>query len=248
MKVVEIFPSIQGEVEGMGEPMVFVRLAGCNRRCPYCDTKYSWEGGKEMSVKKVFDTVMTKIWRYWMEFEIKPKSYGVCITGGEPLLQKEEVIKLIKMLRKRPIGRGNIYLETNGDLLDYETTKFLIDNYVHINISPKTEEIAKKTLKIIKKISTEYMNKLFKTRFPSKQQIAEQLFKAKSLVTFKIVTDLEKIGTDIIEYADALMPLTTGDREKDIETAQKVWDYCVKNGLRFSGRLQYWVWGNKKRK
>lgn len=118
MKVSEIFESIQGEGRFIGEPTVFVRLAGCNMRCSWCDTKYSWEGGDENSVDKVVDIV---------------KSYGIgtlCITGGEPLLQADEVLELVRALKKDGM---KIILETNGSLYDIQ----LFNEVDHVSLDVK---------------------------------------------------------------------------------------------------------------
>jgi len=99
MKVCEIFASIQGESSLIGIPMVFIRLTGCNLRCTYCDTKYAYTEGQEMSIKKIINTVKN--------FRLK----FVEITGGEPLLQTE-VYELMDELVKN----YNVLLETNGSL------------------------------------------------------------------------------------------------------------------------------------
>ena len=59
MKISEIFYSIEGEGIEIGRPEIFVRLSGCNLRCEWCDTKYAWENGKEMSVEAVSYTHLT---------------------------------------------------------------------------------------------------------------------------------------------------------------------------------------------
>ena len=97
MKVNEIFYSLQGEGITTGYPTVFIRLTGCNLRCAYCDTVYAYEEGLEISVNKIADRV---------------KEYGahyVCITGGEPLLQKAELKLLLPLLSKYTVT-----VETNG--------------------------------------------------------------------------------------------------------------------------------------
>jgi 7-carboxy-7-deazaguanine synthase len=76
LRVTEIFHSIQGESTHAGRPCVFVRLAGCNLRCRWCDSEYTFTGGDKFSI----DDVIARV-----------KSYGcelVEITGGEPLAQK----------------------------------------------------------------------------------------------------------------------------------------------------------------
>lgn len=100
MKVCEIFTSIQGESSYTGLPCTFVRLAGCNLRCIYCDTQYSYDSGLEMSLEEVISHV---------------KIIGVNlveITGGEPLLQEET-----HLLTKWLLDEGyEVLIETNGSL------------------------------------------------------------------------------------------------------------------------------------
>ena len=99
-KVNEIFYSLQGEGWWTGTPMVFVRLSGCNLKCPWCDTDH--RNGVEMSA----DEILSKV---------REASQGlcrrVCITGGEPLLQLDRA--LVKTLRDAGL---KLHLETNGTL------------------------------------------------------------------------------------------------------------------------------------
>ena len=100
MIVNEIFLSIQGEGKETGLPTVFIRLTGCNLRCKWCDTEYAFTEGKEMEIEDVVE---------------RAGSFGIkraCITGGEPLLQKETSALISELLE-----RGyDIVLETNGSL------------------------------------------------------------------------------------------------------------------------------------
>jgi len=105
VKVSEIFYSIEGEGIEIGRPEIFIRLAGCNLRCTWCDTKYALENGKEMSVKEIVKEVQ------------KYPCKGVSITGGEPLLQKEELLELIRQLKS--LGYW-IQINTNGTIFDEE--------------------------------------------------------------------------------------------------------------------------------
>ncbi|MBN2652481.1 MAG: radical SAM protein [Spirochaetales bacterium] len=99
MKVNEIFYSIQGESLSTGLPTIFLRLTGCNLRCSYCDTRYSYDDGAEFSVEEVL--------RQIKGFSCK----RLCITGGEPLLQRQEIFPLIEKLPDYQIS-----IETNGSL------------------------------------------------------------------------------------------------------------------------------------
>lgn len=100
MKINEIFFSLQGEGKWTGLPNIFIRTSGCNLRCSFCDTKYAYEDGKEMSL----DEILNEISKYPCK--------NICLTGGEPLLQNE-IILLIDQLLKRDY---EICLETNGSI------------------------------------------------------------------------------------------------------------------------------------
>ena len=100
LSVNEIFYSIQGESTYAGKPCVFVRLAGCDLRCSWCDTPYAFSEGQKMSIESVLQQV---------------NSYGaplVEVTGGEPLLQ-EDVYPLMERLVES--GR-TVLLETGGHI------------------------------------------------------------------------------------------------------------------------------------
>jgi 7-carboxy-7-deazaguanine synthase len=98
VQITEIFYSIQGESSHAGEPSVFVRLTGCSLRCVYCDTRYSYAGGRSMTLDEVHEAV---------------RAYGtrlVEITGGEPLEQEAAV-----PLMRRLLDDGYaVMLETGG--------------------------------------------------------------------------------------------------------------------------------------
>ena len=100
LNVVEIFDSIEGEGIRTGMPVTFVRLAGCNLKCSYCDTLYAQKDtdGQLMAI----DDIVHKI-----NFQ------AVTITGGEPLLHKECVIELIRRLN---LSGHYINIETNGSI------------------------------------------------------------------------------------------------------------------------------------
>lgn len=101
LKIAEIFPSVQGEGGRQGEPTIFVRFAGCNLRCPFCDTKSAWTGGKPMTR----DEVLSGIREARQGF---PAAW-VCLTGGEPLLQ--DISRLVRDIRTEGL---RVQVETNG--------------------------------------------------------------------------------------------------------------------------------------
>jgi 7-carboxy-7-deazaguanine synthase len=98
VRVTEIFFSIQGESTHAGKPCVFVRFTGCDLRCQYCDTEYAFYGGRKMSRAEILAEVQTHPARF------------VCLTGGEPLLQKE-----LPELAQDLLDRGyEVSVETHG--------------------------------------------------------------------------------------------------------------------------------------
>lgn len=101
MKVCEIFSSIQGESTFAGLPCTFIRLTGCNLRCSYCDTRYAYHEGRDMPFAEILGLV-------------EAAGIGIVeITGGEPLLQRNEVDDLCGRL----LDRGyEVLIETNGSL------------------------------------------------------------------------------------------------------------------------------------
>ena len=94
----EIFYSIQGESLYAGLPCVFVRLAGCNLRCSYCDTRYAYEEGSKMELAEILEKVAT----YHCPL--------IEITGGEPLLQDDTPLLISELLEKG----YEVMMETNG--------------------------------------------------------------------------------------------------------------------------------------
>ncbi|MGE5734062.1 MAG: radical SAM protein, partial [Acidobacteriota bacterium] len=102
MQITEIFKSIQGESSYAGLPCVFVRLTGCNLRCDWCDSEYTFTGGSKMSLEEVQSEVE----------RLSPNGGLVEVTGGEPMLQEREVVPLMERL----LNSGfNVLLETSGE-------------------------------------------------------------------------------------------------------------------------------------
>jgi 7-carboxy-7-deazaguanine synthase len=98
LKITEIFYSLQGEADTAGIPTVFVRLTGCPLRCQYCDTAYAFHGGEWRDVESVVERVRELGGRY------------VCVTGGEPLAQKN----CLTLLTQLCDAGCRVSLETSG--------------------------------------------------------------------------------------------------------------------------------------
>ncbi len=103
VRINEIFFSLQGESSRVGLPTVFVRLTGCPLRCGYCDTEYAFHDGKTRSI----DAVIADVIAYLPNAE-GPRS--VCVTGGEPLAQKN----CLTLLQRLCNAGFSVSLETSG--------------------------------------------------------------------------------------------------------------------------------------
>ena len=99
MKVCEVFRSLQGEGKKIGVPTFFIRTVGCNLKCSWCDTQYAMsEPGEDISVEKIMELVKDET--------------DVCLTGGEPMLQKDT----LELLDKLSKAGKTVVLETNGSI------------------------------------------------------------------------------------------------------------------------------------
>lgn len=98
LKITEIFRSLQGEADSVGIPTVFVRLTGCPLRCQYCDTAYAFHGGEWRTLDEVVARVR------------ELNATHVCVTGGEPLAQKN----CLPLLTRLCDEGFRVSLETSG--------------------------------------------------------------------------------------------------------------------------------------
>lgn len=100
LRITEIFHSLQGESRSVGLPTVFVRLTGCPLRCNYCDTEYAFTGGEWLTLDTILERVESHDTRH------------VCVTGGEPLAQKN----CLPLLHRLCEAGYEVSLETSGAL------------------------------------------------------------------------------------------------------------------------------------
>ncbi|MDR2395025.1 MAG: 7-carboxy-7-deazaguanine synthase QueE [Endomicrobium sp.] len=118
----EIFFSFQGEALYTGLPQIFVRFAGCNIKCSYCDTNYSIivsKKAKYLTTKEVIEKIEILYKKHKKNFtSTKP---SIAFTGGEPLLYTDFLKELLPKLKMKGF---NAYIETNGTL--YRSLKQVI--------------------------------------------------------------------------------------------------------------------------
>ena len=201
----EIFYSLQGEGSGTGEPSFFIRFFGCNRACPFCDTKLArWE---QLTCEDMFERIkeiakkadIAEDNRYWR----------FVLTGGEPTLQIDE--DLVSSLLGC-FGSGSapkIQIETNGTRLEQLPLDIL--SRVYLAISPKTLEDALSVAEWLRNGSAE-LCKGAEIKLVSNPLYPEDSDLSKTLAIFKDTP--EKIGY-------FLQPLDTGNKEQNIEEVKK---------------------------
>ena len=222
MRINEIFgPTIQGEGKTAGKIVMFLRLSGCNLHCSWCDTPYTWNWiGTKFDHPQKFDRASETFEMTDEQIITKLKSLGtvksLVISGGEPLLQQQALISLMKKLKG-----WWIEIETNGTIAPCEELLGLVSQ---INCSPK----------------------LANSNNPLKQRVKEEAMKvlaSSKKVNFKFVVSSEKdekeIGDFIFDFCLQqvyLMPLGMTVAELDV-SRQRTQDLAKKMGVRYSERL-----------
>lgn len=128
LEISEIFASVQGEGASAGQPALFVRLAVCNLRCTFCDTKYSWD----FKAYRYEDEVTTVPLAELSTLITQSGEERVVVTGGEPLLQQAALATLFASLPSDLV----IEIETNGTLVPSDALAARVNQW---NVSPKLE-------------------------------------------------------------------------------------------------------------
>lgn len=126
----EIFNSLQGEGPDTGKPTTFLRLMGCNLKCSWCDTAYTWDASRfDLKAEATSYSVIQLAEEIDRWVSVTDR---LDITGGEPLLQGERLATLLHRLKTRPY----IEMETNGTVMPNGDLKARVHRF---NVSPKLE-------------------------------------------------------------------------------------------------------------
>lgn len=269
--VLEVFTSIQGEGVYTGVPSVFVRVAGCNLRCVFgnsrCDTPYS---SFELE-KPIASTVDEAISLVAAELEKYPNVRHLVITGGEPMLYKEAIKKFYEELT---LDWGlELTIETNGSLPALEMwdgedtgydTMFWVDLW---SVSPKlstsvdkqckylTEKQAKDhdekriNIKNLASYMRDHINVHREDITGAKIQFkfvysGEESVKEIQDIVEKVAEELD-VSVNYVNEHVLLMPEgTTNDQLNNI--AQECAEVCIREGWQFCDRLHIRIWGDKR--
>ncbi len=221
----EIFATVQGEGPSCGIPAVFVRLAECNLRCEWCDTRYTWDWSRHDKAKETMELADDALVARVLE-AAGEKTRTVVVTGGEPLLQQSELAPVLRALDARGFA---IEIETNGTIAPSDDLAALVDRW---NVSPKLAGSG---------------NPLKARHRPT----ALAAFAARPNATFKLVVGSREELAEADELARALevapervvlMPEGT-DATALAERSRWLAEECVRRGFRLGARLHVFVWG-----
>lgn len=219
----EIFRSIQGEGTNSGATAAFIRLAFCNLKCSWCDTKYTWdwqhynknEEVVMLSSEEVFNCLRSLGTRH------------LVVTGGEPLLQQDTLSNVASSLKREGYY---IEVETNGTIPPSEDLESSVDQW---NVSPKLENSG---------------NPSSLSEVPE----SVGLFTRLSSSYFKFVIQADSDLNDVYKFVRKyqierekviLMPEGT-ERETILNRGKWLADSCRNQGYRFCTRLHILLWGS----
>ena len=236
MKVNEIFgPTIQGEGRSAGMPTMFLRTSGCNLACSWCDTPYTWNWiGTKFTHPEKYDRkeeihnmscgqIITELKK------MGPKVKALVITGGEPMLQQDELIELIKLLKKESYW---VEIETNGTVQPNDAFLGLINQ---INCSPKTGNSGADNKKMV-----------------MERSVALKKLASSEKTFFKFViqgrNDLPEIMDLISRYnmENVYLMAESRTREDQDRLNAEVNKICLENNFNFSPRLHILIWNRER--
>lgn len=220
----DIFKSIQGEGPKIGTPSLFVRLGICNLQCKWCDTKYTWKKGLTDYKARSDEWIIGKLRNLNKNANIR----NIVITGGEPLLQQNQ---LARLLADDFFKNIEIEFETNGSIKLQKPILTLIQKKqkpVTFNISPKLKDSGNKSYEI-----QTYPSSILKFVYVSKnsEKLINKFLMDYSNNTAKIPVFIMSEGT------------TVASMSKKYQNAIR---YCTKQGFRLTPRLHIYLFGNSR--
>ena len=224
MKVAEIFHSLSGEGIHAGIPTVFVRLAGCNLRCVYCDSQYAWNGGEELSAMQIAKRVQG----------LRPSGW-VLITGGEPLLQLDVVHEPTLPAQLQYSGY-KVEIETNGSIDPPSYFKFVDCWSVDVKCPSSGSSYGS--------FRTKWLKKLRK-----RDQLKFVVGTEEDLDFVRGFLNGTKLKPTIL--ISPMLPNAPNSLTGDVLMSQRGWlqhcaEFCKEQNVRTSLQLHKLIWGNEK--
>lgn len=229
MRVSEIFYALQGEGPYIGTPAVFVRLAGCNLHCEWCDTLDVWCKGNEMSAKDVASAILEAVDMNPQDLE--QRRVHIVITGGEPLLHDVAINEVMNAVQEYA-ANAFFELETNGTL-----APSVVYRFNHINCSPKLSNSGEPLF--------QRANKQVISRLNEHPSICYKFVVSSEFDWQSIQADFPWI--DLQGNNVYLMPKAT-TAEELTANSRLVWSMAEKHRVKFATRLQTATWGNMRGK
>lgn len=228
MAVNEMFASLQGEGPATGLPCVFLRTAGCNLRCGFCDTPFSWDWERydraaEVQLLAPADLVARVL------ACASPHTKTLILTGGEPMLQQGRLEPVLAVL----VEQGwRVEVETAGTVAPTEAFAALVSRFV---VSPKLENSGN-------------------TKAARYRPDALRALAACAETTFKFVArgpdDLSEIETIVSAIGIKREAVFVMPEGQDLETlalhTRALWDAVAQRGWRLTSRLHVLAWGTRR--
>lgn len=232
----EIFESVQGEGPHVGRPSVFIRLAGCNLQCVWCDTPYTWNwdgAGFAHREQRTYDQASQQLAmapEAVLEAVRRFRSRDFVLTGGEPMAQQPAWVPVLEALRSA-WPQACFDVETNGTLAPRPEFDRFVQTYV---VSPK----------------------LASSGMPLEKRRRDALagFAADDRAAFKFVVASEADRAEVVEMVTTygvprrrvhLMPEGTSEGALSANT-ERVLEACLEHGFIFADRLHVRLFGQKR--
>ncbi len=224
LRVSEIFHSLQGEGTNVGVPCSFLRLAGCNLSCGWCDSKYTWDFDNYD-----YDTEVSELSLDQIAEQLRLTTHLV-ITGGEPMLQHKRLPPLLSALKART-PQLFVEMETNGTLAP---TAALAD-VDQWNVSPKLghagDPLSRRLVRPALQAFRQQPNALLKFVVEAESDLEE---------IAQIVAQLDWPKKRVLLMPQARTPAELNERLAWLAGR------CVSAGYRLSPRLHIEIWGDRR--
>ena len=222
LEVSELFASLQGEGPSAGTPAQFVRLARCNLRCRWCDSGYAWDFGRhrfEEAVRVMQVAEVAKAIR-------RGHQRSVVITGGEPLLQQDNLVSLLAELERE------VEVETNGTVLPRaellaRVERWIVSPKLTSSGAPEGARFRPEALRALEQSGRAWLKLVVLDETEAEE--AERLVDAAGWPRDKV----------------CLMPRAL-TRTELRERSPAVARACLERGFRFSSRLQLELWDGQR--